>query len=202
VIAATPGADAASVPAQRARRAPLPAANFFVEWRIRPAAVGAGQAAVFTSRSAATGGSGFGPGAIVVGTAQGAGGDGSQGLRVANGQEGRLALDRAETRTVTDLAWIGPGEHDTAHGIPRPARPGGTASHEEVVHHVQGLHVVPRWTHGDTLALELAVVRDAQAPGDRALELRTTVQLSLGEWSGVARLGAGDDELQVRVTWR
>jgi hypothetical protein len=204
--ATLPAASAASSSPHRATSRPaVPAANFFVEWRIQQAAAGVGQAQVFTSRSAATGGSGFGPGAVVVGTAQGAGGEASQGLRVANGQEGRLELDRPRTRTVYDLTWTtGRADQDTSQGMSGQGsiHPGGAASHEEAVHHVQGLRVVPRWTHGDTLPLELSIVRDASSTDDPAVSLRTTVQVSLGEWTGVARLGAGDDELQVRVSWR
>ena len=112
-------------------RPAVPAADFFVEWRIRQAPAGAGQAQVFTSRSAATGGSGFGAGAVVVGTAQGAGGSGAQGVRVANGQAGLLALDRPEVRTVYDLAWTDSRDESYTvtgmHG--RPAdRAGGTAT--------------------------------------------------------------------------
>ena len=51
---------------------------------------------VITSGSAATGTSGFGPGAVVVGTARPA----PQALRVANGKEGAITFDRSETRTV------------------------------------------------------------------------------------------------------
>jgi len=209
--APAPAASTASATGRHATARPaVPAANFFVEWRIRPAdSAGAGQAQVFTSRSATTGGSGFGAGAVVVGTAQGAGagesGTASSGLRVANGQEGWLKFDRPETRTVYDLSWLFRGSGgDTQPGMepPNKTTSGGAASHEVAVHHVEGLRVVPRWTRGDSLPLELAVVRDAKQPDERDLELRTTVQVSLGEWTGVARLGTGDDELQVRVTWR
>ncbi|HEX4510574.1 MAG TPA: hypothetical protein VH328_10855 [Burkholderiaceae bacterium] len=207
--AATVASSAASGAARHARAA-VPAANFFVEWRIRPASAsassGGGQpGAVFTSRSAATGGSAFGTGAVVVGTAQAAGGDGTQGLAVANGEEGRLALDRPESRKVYDLAWIASeGGRNPHEGMPTnpSVHPGGTSSHDEVVHRVQALRVVPRWTHGEMVPLEIGIVRQAQADGESALDLRTTMQAPLGAWTRVARLGGGDDELQVRVTWR
>jgi hypothetical protein len=213
------GAQAASGAAPHAaRKHAVPAANFFVEWRIRPTAESGapGNGVVITSGSAATGGSGFGPGAVVVGTAQpgapyGAQGAGVQGVRVANGQQATLRFDRVESTMVWDASWSARAQARA--GAPaasaggRPAfearaQDSGAAGHEVLVHHVQGLRVTPRWNRGDTLELDLEVTRLGDASDPRDLELQSTVQASLDEWLTVARLGQGSDELQVRVTWQ
>jgi hypothetical protein len=191
------------------RQAKLPAANFFVEWRIRPVAETAqGGGLVVSSRSATTGGSGFGPGAVVVGTAQGAApygtqDAGTQGVRVANGREAALSFDRPESRMVYDLSWSARARGAaSAPGGGFAADAGGASGYEVVVHHVEGLRVTPRWTHGDTLRLDLAVTRIGSPGDERDLELSSTVEASFDEWLPVARLGAAGDELQVRVSWR
>jgi hypothetical protein len=211
--AAPVAASTASAPRPAAagtpRRATMPAANFFVEWRIRPAAEAAqrGGGLVVSSRSATTGGSGFGPGAVVVGTAQpaapyGTQDAGTQGLRVANGKEAALHLDRPESHTVYDLSWSGHARGAaSAPGGGFAAEESGASGHEVVVHRVEGLRVTPRWTHGDTLQLDLALTRAGNPGDDHDLALYSTVEASFDEWLAVARLGAGD-ELQVRVTWR
>jgi len=217
VAAAAPASGAAPHPPPRRTVA---AANFFVEWRVRPASesAGAGGGVVITSNSAATGGSGFGPGAVVVGTANagapyGAQGGGVQGVRVANGKEASLRFDRVETTLVWDASWSarararggsrasspGPGADGS---FDARYREGGAAGHEEFVHHVQGLRVTPWWTQGDTLELDLEITRYGDAADPRDLDLHSTVQASIDEWLTVARLGAGDEELQVRVTRR
>jgi hypothetical protein len=211
------GAQAASGAAPHAaRQRAVPAANFFVEWRIRPAAEGGGpgNGVVITSGSAATGGSGFGPGAVVVGTAQsgapyGAQGAGVQGVRVANGQQATLRFDRVESTMVWDSSWSARAQARagaaSAGGRPAfeaSAQDRGAAGHEALVHHVQGLRVTPRWSRGDTLELDLEVTRLGDASDPRDLELQSTVHASLDEWLTVARLGQNNDELQVRVTWQ
>jgi len=215
---ARPASGAAAHPP--ARRA-VAAANFFVEWRIRPAAEvgGPGNGVVITSNSATTGGSGFGPGAVVVGTANsgtpyGAPGGGEQGVRVANGKQAALRFDRVESTMVWDASWSararargsvpgasagGPG---ASASFDARSRESGVAGHEVLVHHVQGLRVTPWWTRGDTLELDLEITRVGDAADPRDLDLHSTVQASIDEWLTVARLGPGNDELQIRVTWR
>jgi hypothetical protein len=217
LAAGTPGAPvagttasaprAASAPA--VRKSKVPAANFFVEWRIRPVAETAqGGGLVVSSRSATTGGSGFGPGAVVVGTAQGAAPYGTQdagiqGVRVANGREAALRFDRPESHMVYDLSWSAHARGAaSAPGGGFAADAGGASGYEVVVHRVEGLRVTPWWTHGDTLRLDLAVTRIGNPGDERDLELSSTVEASFDEWLPVARLGAAGDELQVRVTWR
>jgi hypothetical protein len=201
-----------------ARKRAVPAANFFVEWRIRPAAESGapGNGVVITSGSAATGGSGYGPGAVVVGTAQGgapygAQGPGVQGVRVANGQQATLRFDRVESTMVWDASWSaraqarGRAPAASAGGgaaFEARAQESGAAGHEVLVHHVQGLRLTPRWSRGDTLELDLEVTRLGDASDPRDLELQSTVRASLDEWLTVARLGQANDELQVRVTWQ
>ena len=100
-----PAASAAApAHARHAARAPVPAANFLVEWRVQPADARPSPRGdvVITSGSASTGSSGFGTGAVVVGTARPAP---PQALRVANGKEGSILFDRSETHTVYDMAW-------------------------------------------------------------------------------------------------
>jgi len=77
------------------------------------------------------------------------------------------------------------------------------------MHRVDGLRVTPHWTHGDTLSLDLELTHagaapdaDANARATRDIDFRSTLQLSFDEWQGVARVGEGGDELQVRVSWR
>jgi len=214
-------APASGAASHAAPRRAVAAANFFVEWRIRPASenAGAGSGVVVTSNSAATGGSGLGPGAVVVGTANagapyGAQGGGVQGVRVANGKEAALRFDRVETTLVWDASW---SARARARGGSRAASSGGTgadwsfdarsresgaAGHEEVVHHVHGLRVTPWWTQGDSLELDLEISRSGDPSDPRDLELHSTVQASFDEWLTVARLGSGDEELQVRVSRR
>ena len=231
--AAPPSSDAASARAgaRHATRAPVPVANFLVEWRVQPSDARPAPRGdvVITSGSASTGTSGFGAGAVVVGTARPAP---PQALRVANGKEGSILFDRSETRTVYDMAWAssasasastdpsaqvvaGPASSVTATGGSRSqsrSRESEVQSHEVVVHRVDGLRVTPRWTHGDALELDLtltrsrpaAVSRDAMA-GARAshdVDFHSTVQASFDEWLTVASVGDGGDELQIRVTWR
>jgi len=224
-LIAAGAAHAATTASGAAPHAPprrtVAAANFFVEWRIRPASesAGAGSGVVITSNSAATGGSGFGPGAVVVGTANGgapygAQGGGVQGVRVANGKEAALRFDRVETTMVWDASWSarararggsraassgGPGANWSFDARSREA---GAAGHEEFVHHVHGLRVTPWWTQGDALELDLEITRSGDAADPRDLELHSTVQANIDEWLTVARLGAGDEELQVRVSRR
>jgi hypothetical protein len=220
---AASGPAASGVAAHPPARHAVAAANFFVEWRIRPAAAGAGGGAgngvVVTSNSATTGGSGFGPGAVVVGTANagapyGAEGGGVQGVRVANGKEAALRFDRVESNFVWDASWsaraqaragvppASAGGRGASASFEARSRESGAAGHEVLVHHVQGLRVTPWWTHGDALDLDLEITR-AGDPGDpRDLDLHSTVRASIDEWLTVARLGPGDDELQIRVTWR
>ena len=227
-------ADAASR-APAARHAPArarePAANFLVEWRIQPADARPAPRGdiVITSGSASTGTSGFGANAVVVGTARPAP---PQALRVANGKEGSITFDRSETRTVYDMAWAanasasastdpsaqvvtGAASSATAIGGTRSqsrSHESEVRSHEEVVHRVDGLRVTPRWTHGDTLELDLTLTRSAPTAvsrgataGARAsqdVDLHSTVEASFDDWLTVATVGEGGDELQVRVTWR
>ncbi len=223
---------AASGPdARHAARARVPAANFLVEWRVqasdaRPSPRGD---VVITSGSAATGTTGFGPGAVVVGTAKPAE---PQGLRVANGKEGAIQFDRSETHTVYDMAWTasssasastdassqvvtGAASSVSATGGSRSGSRSHQAevqSHEVVIHRVDGLRVTPRWTQGDTLELDIALTHvgpggvsrsaTAGALGSRDVDFHSTVQASFDEWLSVASVGDGGDELQIRVTWR
>ena len=222
--------------AARARRASradasVPAANFLVEWRIQPADArpAAGGGWTITSGSAATGTSGFGPGAFVVGTAKPAP---PQALRVANGKEGSIQFDRSETHTVYDMAYTasssassstdgssqvttGAASSATAIGGSRSnsrSRAAEVQSHEVVVHRVDGLRVTPHWTKGDTLEIDVALTHAAPAPvsrnaspdarAGRDIDFHSTVQASFDEWLTVASVGDGGDELQIRVSWR
>ena len=226
-------ASAASTARRGARvHAVVPAANFVVEWRLqsadaRPSPRGD---VVITSGSATVGGaSGFGPGAVVVGTARVAP---PQALRVANGKEGAIQFDRSETHTVYDMAWAGSasassstdGSSQVVLGAASSVSAGGAArsgyksqqsgvqSHEVVVHRVDGLRVTPHWTHGDTLELDVALTHAAPtavsrsatagARASRDVDFHSTVQASFDEWLTVASVGDGGDELQIRVTWR
>ena len=236
VAAAFHAAEAASgasgaASARRAARVALPAANFLVEWRLQAAADRPSPRGdvVITSGSAATGTSGFGAGAVVVGTSRpGA----PLGLRVANGKEGAIRFDRSETHTVYDMAWTasasassstdgtlqvvtGAASSVSAGGASRSgyqSREGGVQGHEVVVHRVDGLRVTPRWTRGDTLELDVALTHAAPAgvsrgatAGARAsrdVDFHSTVQASFDEWLTVASVGDGGEELQVRVSWR
>ncbi len=228
------GAPAASAPASARHagvRARVPAANFLVEWRLQPADARPAPRGdvVITSGSAATGTSGFGPGAVVVGTAKPAA---PQALRVANGKEGSIQFDRSETHTVYDMAWaanasasastdgssqvvLGAASSATSIGGSRSASRSHEAevqSHEVVIHRLDGLRVTPRWTHGDTLELDVALTHEAPASvsrnasadarASRGVDFRSTVTASFDEWLTVATVGEGGDELQVRVTWR
>ena len=218
-------------PARRVTRAPVPAANFLVEWRVQPADARPSPRGdiVITSGSAATGTSGYGPGAVVAGTAKAAA---AQALRVANGKEGAIRFDRSETHTVYDMAWtasasassstdgtsqvvMGVASSATAGGASRSgyqSQQGGAQSHEVVVHRVDGLRVTPHWTRGDTLELDVALTHAAPtavsrnatagALAGRDVDFHSTVQASFDEWLTVANVGDGGDELQIRVTWR
>jgi hypothetical protein len=210
----------------------VPAANFLVEWRLQPAEGRPSPRGdvVITSGSAAVGGaSGFGPGAVVVGTARAVL---PQGLRVANGKEGSIQFDRSETHTVYDMAFsanssasastdgssqvvAGAASSVTSTGGSRSSsrsHQGEVQSHEVVVHRVDGLRVTPRWTHGDTLELDVALTHaaptavsrsaDAGARAGRDIDFHSTVQASFDEWLTVASVGDGGDELQIRVSWR
>ncbi len=233
VTAGFHAAEAASgaAPARRVARAPAPAANFVVEWRVQPADArpSARGDVVITSGSAATGTSGFGPGAVVVGTARPAA---PQALRVANGKEGEIRFDRSETHTVYDMAWtasasassstdassqvvMGAASSVSRTGGSRSAsqsHEGEVQSHEVVIHRVDGLRVTPHWTRGDTLDLDVALTHAAPtgvsrsatagARAGRDVDFHSTVQASFDEWLTVASVGDGGDELQIRVTWR
>jgi len=226
-------AASGAAPARRAARAnaSVPAANFLVEWRLQPAearpATGGGY--TITSGSAATGTSGFGPGAVVVGTAKPAP---PQALRVANGKEGSIQFDRTETHTVYDMSFtasssasasadgssqvtMGAASSVTSTGGSRSnsrSHAAGVQSHEVVVHRVDGLRVTPHWTKGDTLEIDVALTHAAPAPvsrnaspdarAGRDIDFHSTVQASFDEWLTVASVGDGGDELQIRVSWR
>ena len=231
--AAPPASEAAPARAgtRRAARAPVPGANFLVEWRVQPSEARPSPRGdvVITSGSAATGTSGFGPNAVVVGTARPAP---PQALRVANGKEGAILFDRSETHTVYDMAWsasasasattdpsaqvvTGAASSATAIGGSRAlsrSQASGVQSHEVVVHRVDGLRVTPHWTRGDTLELDLALTHTAPstvsrsatagARASRDVDFHSTVQASFDEWLTVATVGDSGDELQIRVTWR
>ena len=226
-------AASGDAPARRVARTGvrLPAANFVVEWRLQPADARPAPRGdvVITSGSAATGTSGFGAGAVVVGTARPAV---PQALRVANGKEGSIQFDRSETHTVYDMAFTANSSASSStDGSPQgvagsasgAAATGGTRSssrsheaevqsHEVVVHRVDGLRVTPHWTHGDTLELDIALTHAAPAavsrnasPDARAgrdIDFHSTVQASFDEWLTVASVGDGGDELQIRISWR
>ncbi len=218
---ATPASGGA--PARRVTRAgaSLPAANFVVEWRLQPADARPSPRGdvVITSGSATTGTSGFGPGAVVVGTARPRA---PQALRVANGKEGAIQFDRSETHTVYDMAFAANASAEStgdaaSSGASGPgsrsrSREAEVQSHEVVVHRVDGLRVTPHWTRGDTLALDIALTHAAPAavsrnasPDARAgrdIDFHSTVQASFDEWLTVANVGDGGDELQIRVSWR
>ncbi len=210
------------------RAAPLPAANFVVEWRLQRTQAAPGQGLTITSGSAATGTSGFGPGAVVVGTARP---PVPQSLRVANGREASIVFDRSETRQVWDMAFsaeaaasastdasgqvvMGAASSVAVGGASRSqsqSRAAAVQGHEVVVHRVDGLRVTPHWTHGDRLLLDVALTRiapaapgrdaGAQARASRDLDVRSTVEASFDEWLTLATVG-DDEELQIRVTWR
>ena len=224
-------AASAAAPARRVARAPVPAANFLVEWRVQPADARPSPRGdvVITSGSAATGTSGFGAGAVVVGTARAAA---PQALRVANGKEGAIQFDRSETHTVYDMAWtasssasastdgtsqvvLGAASSVSTGGGSRSAsqsHQGEVQSHEVVIHRVDGLRVTPHWMRGDTLELDVALTHAAPtgvsrsatagARASRDVDFHSTVQASFDEWLTVANVGDGGDELQIRVTWR
>ncbi|MBW8756259.1 MAG: hypothetical protein JF586_01485 [Burkholderiales bacterium] len=228
---AAPPPSAAPARARPAARAPVPAANFLVEWRVQPsdARPAPHGDVVITSGSATTGSSGFGPGAVVVGTARPSA---PQALRVANGKEGSVVFDRSETRTVYDMAWTanasasattdpsaqvvtGAASSASVIGGSRSlalSHASGVQSHEVVVHRVDGLRVTPHWSHGDTLQLDVALTQATPAPGSRGataatrasrdVDFHSTVEASFDEWLTVATVGDGGDELQIRVTWR
>jgi hypothetical protein len=219
------------LPARRIARAGVPSVNFLVEWRLqaadaRPSPRGD---VVITSGSAATGTSGFGAGAVVVGTVRPTA---PQALRVANGKEGTITFDRSETHTVYDMAFsadasasastdastrvvTGAASSTASGGASRSgaqSRQAGVQSHEVVIHRVDGLRVTPHWTSGDTLQLDVALTHVASAPASRGgtagarasrdVDVHSTVQASLDEWLTVASVGDGGDELQIRVSWR
>jgi hypothetical protein len=238
LVHAGAGAQPAASDAAAGRRAAVarahasvPLANFLVEWRVQPADArpAAHGDVVITSGSAVTGVSGFGPGAVVVGTARAAA---PQALRVANGKEGAIQFDRSETHTVYDMAWAatasassstdgssqvvtGAASSATAIGGSRSnsrSHASGVQSHEVVVHRVDGLRVTPHWTQGDTLELDVALTHAAPSGASRSaspdaraardIDFHSTVQVSFDEWLTVASVGDGGDELQIRVTWR
>jgi hypothetical protein len=214
-------AASGAAPARRVTRAGVPAANFVVEWRLQPADARPSPRGdvVITSGSATTGTSGFGAGAVVVGTARPRA---PQALRVANGKEGAIQFDRSETHTVYDMAFAATANASSttdaaasgaggASGHSR-SRESEVQSHEVVVHRVDGLRVTPHWSHGDTLELDIAlthaspttVSRNASpdARAGRDIDFHSTVQASFDEWLTVASVGDSGDELQIRVTWR
>ncbi len=229
MAAASPlAAEPASAPAKKAaaaRRAAVPAANFLVEWRIQPVDAGSSRGdVVVSSNQAATGASGYGAGAVTVGTARAAA---PQGLRVANGREGEMRFDQSTTRTVYDMSYASNSSTDaTTDAAPAASGVAGTGAsksrsrsrergvegHEVVVHRVDGLRVTPHWTRGDTLELDFQLTHGAPTPGSgmtgadasatREFNVTSTVQLSFDEWQSVATVGDGAEELQLRVTWR
>jgi hypothetical protein len=224
-------AASAAAPARRVTRASVPAANFLVEWRLQPADARPAVRGdvVITSGSAATGTSGFGAGAVVVGTARPAL---AQALRVANGKEGAIQFDRSETHTVYDMAFAanasasastdasaqvvtGAASSIASGGAARSgyqSQQAGVQGHEVVIHRVDGLRVTPHWTRGDTLEIDVALTHAAPvfvsrsatagARAGRDVDFHSTVQASFDEWLTVASVGDGGDELQIRVTWR
>jgi len=214
-------AASGAAPARRVTHASVPAANFVVEWRLQPADARPSPRGdvVITSGSATTGTSGFGAGAVVVGTARPRA---PQALRVANGKEGAIQFDRSETHTVYDMAFAATASASSTTEAAASGAGGSShrshsreaevQSHEVVVHRVDGLRVTPHWTHGDTLELDIALTHAAPAsvsrnasPDARAgrdIDFHSTVQASFDEWLTVASVGDGGDELQIRVTWR
>jgi hypothetical protein len=216
-----PAASASgAAPARRVTRAGVPAANFVVEWRLQPAEARPSPRGdvVITSGSATTGTSGFGAGAVVVGTAKP---HVPQALRVANGKEGAIQFDRSETHTVYDLAFAATSSASstdlassgaTGSSSRLRSREAEVQSHEVIVHRVDGLRVTPHWTHGDTLELDIALTHAApstvsrnaspDARAGRDIDLHSTVQASFDEWLTVANVGDDGDELQIRVSWR
>ena len=228
---AAAGSAAGATPARRVPRAPVPAANFLIEWRVQPADARPSPRGdiVITSGSAATGTSGFGTGAVVVGTSKPTA---PQALQVANGKEGAIQFDRSETHTVYDMAWTASASASSSTdassqvvtgaassvGVTGGSRSasqshqGEVQSHEVVIHRVDGLRVTPHWTRGDTLELDVALTHAAPASVSRSatagaragrdIDFHSTVQASFDEWLTVASVGDGGDELQIRVTWR
>ena len=216
---AAPASGAA--PARRVTRAGVPAANFVVEWRLQPpdARPSPRGDVVVTSGSATTGTSGFGAGAVVVGTAKPRA---PQALRVANGREGAIQFDRSETHTVYDMAFAATSSAGSTIAAASSGAPGSDShsrsreaevqSHEVIVHRVDGLRVTPHWTHGDTLELDIALTHAApsavsrnaspDARAGRDIDFLSTVQASFDEWLTVASVGDDGDELQIRVSWR
>jgi hypothetical protein len=214
---------AASAPAAR-RHAGAPAANFLVEWRVQPVDAPAprgGGGWTITSRSATVGGaSGFGPGAVVVGTARA---PTPQAVRVSNGKEGAIRFDDSETHLVYDMSFAASssaqsaaaasGATDISGSVSQSqSQANGVAGHDVVIHRVDGLRVTPHWTRGDTLELDVALTHAAPrgATGNssadsrysRGIDFHSTVRLSFDEWQGVATVGDGGEELQIRVSWR
>lgn len=226
-----PEPAASALATRHATRARAPAANFLVEWRVQPSDARPSPRGdvVITSGSATTGTSGFGAGAVVVGTARPAA---PQGLRVANGKEGSIQFDRSESHTVYDMAWTASSSASASTDASLPSVGGAASgvgasggsrsasrsheaevqSHDVVIHRVDGLRVTPHWTAGDTLALDVALTHEAPAPvsrsatagarGSRDVDFHSTVQASFDEWITVASVGEGGDELQIRVSWR
>jgi hypothetical protein len=219
-------APARSGKAHKAPRAAVPAANFLVEWRIQPVAAAASRGdVVISSNSAATGGaSGYGAGAVVVGTARAAA---PQSLRVANGREGEMRFDQSTTRMVYDMSYSAASSSTSSTDAASAAsgasgggasrarsksRDRGVEGHEVVVHRVDGMRVTPHWTQGDTLELDIQLTHGAPTAGSgatgadagatREFSFTSAVQLSFDEWQSVATVGDGGEELQVRVTWR
>ena len=218
VLIAVPAAavtSASSAAARHGARAVAPSANFLVEWRVGPvrAAAPAGGGFVIGSRDAATGASGFGAGAVVVGTAKPAP---PQGVRVANGKEASVIFDEAHTRMAYDLTWAAQFQSSAASGSASGvtgasrSQSQGAQGHEVTIHRVMGLRVTPHWSHGDSLALDLQLTRqgpvdgveDAGARTSNGVDFKSTVQVSFDEWQTVATVGADEGELQVRVSWR
>ena len=227
--ASAPATATKAAKPRKAPRAPVPAANFLVEWRIQPVGAGSSQGdVVISSNSAAIGGaSGYGAGAVVVGTVRAAA---PQGLRVANGHEGEMRFDQSTTRTVYDMSYKASASAESStdataaasgvagNGASRArsrSREQGAEGHEVVVHRVDGMRVTPHWTQGDTLELDIQLTHGAPTAGSgmtgadgsatREFSVTSTVQVSFDEWQSVATVGTSDqggDELQVRVSWR
>lgn len=211
--------------ADPAKGAPLPPANFLVEWRIQPIGIARSGAVVITSSSAANGGeSGYGAGAVVVGTARPRA---PQALRVVNGKEGAIAFDDSQSHQVYEMSYsaessaqsdtdatasAGNASNGGASHSRSQSKDRGTSGHEVVVHRVDGLRVTPHWRVGDTLELDVALTHRAPTDdgggsgyGSRAardIDFHSTVELSFDDWQTVASVGDGGEELQIRVSWR
>ena len=211
--------------------ASVPAANFLVEWRLQPADARPSPRGdvVITSGSAAVGGaSGFGAGAVVVGTARVAA---PQALRVANGKEGAIQFDRSETHTVYDMAWSArTSASSSTEGTSRSSRARRPASARAAgrvwspIARKRSAEPRGRRSPRRRLASDAALDSRRHARARRGVDARGAHRrlaqrdrgcareprrgfpldgaASFDEWLTVASVGDGGDELQIRVTWR